>query len=55
MDVAATVTTMLQANTKSDIGMAALKMTLQVGPIGGRPYERSRRVGSVCPATGWHG
>ena len=29
MDVASTVATMLQANTKSDIGMAVLKMTLK--------------------------
>ena len=29
MDVAATAATMLQANTKSDIGMAVLKMTLK--------------------------
>jgi hypothetical protein len=29
MDVAATAATMLQANTRSDIGMAVLKMTLK--------------------------
>lgn len=29
MDLAATVSTMLQANTRSDIGTAVLKMTLK--------------------------
>lgn len=29
MDVAATVTTMMQANTRSDIGTAVLKMALK--------------------------
>ncbi|WP_026792363.1 putative motility protein [Pleomorphomonas oryzae] len=29
MDLAATVTTMLQANTKSDIGTAVMKMALK--------------------------
>jgi len=29
MDVAATVSTMLQANTRNDIGTAVLKMTLK--------------------------
>ena len=29
MDVAATATTMLQANTSNDVGMAALKMALK--------------------------
>ncbi len=29
MDIAATATTMLQANARSDIGMAVMKMTLK--------------------------